>query len=65
MSAKSLREKYKDENGKSLGKDTWCRWLAPIRDIVPPYTKVYNPKQLEAIYNLIGNPDKNETENSN
>lgn len=50
ISAKEMRQKY------NVAHTTWTRWLKPIRELIPTYTKVYNPKQVKAIYDLLGDP---------
>jgi len=48
--AKGLRQLY------DVSHTTWAVWLNPIRDQIPLYTKVYTPKQMEAIVKLLGTP---------
>lgn len=50
ISAKEMRRKY------NVAHTTWTRWLKPLRELIPTYTKVYNPKQVKAIYDLLGDP---------
>lgn len=50
ISAKVMRDKY------GVGVTTWTKWLEPLRDIIPTYTKVYTPKQVDAIIKHLGEP---------
>lgn len=50
ISAKELRAKY------GVCVTTWSRYLKPLRDQIPEYTKVYTPKQVKLITDHLGEP---------
>lgn len=51
-SAKELRDAY------NVSTNTWTVWIKPLikEKIIKPYTKIYTPKQVQAIKNLLGEP---------
>ena len=52
ISAKEMRNKY------GVCQTTWGKYLEPLREIIPTYTKVYTPKQIKAIYDHLGYPEE-------
>lgn len=49
--AKELRQLY------NVTSDTWTKWLKPLRHVIPKNTKVYTPKQVQAIIEHLGEPN--------
>lgn len=48
-----IREKY------FVSVPTWIKWMQPLvkKKIIKPWQKKYTPKQIKAIYELLGDPD--------